>query len=52
MEQAADTAEAAAIEHLFSSSTKQLCSSQPADTGIQTDDCLVMRPVGDSNALE
>ena len=46
MEQAADRAEAAAIEHQFSSSTKQLCSSQPADTGIHTDDCFVMRQLG------
>ena len=42
MEHAADTAEAAAVDHYFS--PPHVCSSLPTDTGIQTDDCFVMRP--------
>jgi len=32
MEHAADTAEAAAVDHQFSSSTENICSSLPVDT--------------------
>jgi len=41
----AERAKAAAIDHLFSSSTENiLCSGQPINTAMQTDDCFVMCP--------
>ena len=43
-EHAANRAEAAAVDHDFSSPTAAtVCSSLPMDTGKQTDDCFVMR---------
>ena len=46
MEQAANTAEAAAVNHYFSSSTEKhsSCSILPTDTGKLTDNCFVMHP--------
>ena len=44
MEQASDRAEAAAVDHYFSSSTENVVqSSLPTNTG-KTDDCFVMCP--------
>jgi len=44
MEHAADTAEAAVVDHYFSSSTENIfVPVYLPDTGKQTDDCFVMR---------
>jgi len=42
--QAADSSEAAAVDHHFRRQLKTFRSSLSTDTGIQTDDCFVMHP--------
>ena len=49
MEQAANRAEAAVVDHYFLSPTENIpCSSLPISTGKQTDDCFVMCPQSSS----
>jgi len=42
MEQAADRAETAVVDHYFCHQLKTFSSILPMDTGKQTDDCFVM----------
>jgi len=43
MQQVADRAEAAAVDHYLSSPTETFLAQSAMDTRIQTDDCFVMR---------